>query len=525
MSPPQTATAGSTAGPATVAQVLDRCVQQRPHAEALVDGRRRLTYQQLDSIVDGLVDGLAAEGLGAGDRLAVVLPNSIDVVVSMLAGARLGALFVGINPGLHAREVTDLLERASTDLVIADSARWTDAGWSGRTLAIDLSAEGIAAIEGAPETNRTRRPLVTADMPVGIAFTSGTTGHPKGVLHDHRHALLPASVILHDRMLGRGERVGVMLPLTTLNMMILGPMLAFLGGGTCVCIDTRDAAELGDLVERHRIEHLSCSPATVVDLIEATALSQRQLAGLRLGVGGATCPERLRAAYRERFGADFTTGYGLSEAPTSVTQETDRHRHRPGASGVAMAHVDVRVVDDTGAELGTGEVGEIAVVPATSGKWAGLWSGMLGYWNDPEATAKARRGTALLTGDEGSLDGDGYLYVADRRTNIINRGGSKVSPAEVERVLREHPAVADCIVLGRPERRLGEEVVAVVERRPGVDVGAIQLLEHCGRSLARYKLPSEIAVTDRLARNAMGKIVGAAALELFDLRGRTGEDG
>jgi acyl-CoA synthetase (AMP-forming)/AMP-acid ligase II len=505
--------------------VLDGGVRDRPHAEALVDGRRRLTYQQLDNMVDGVVDGLAAEGLGAGDRLAVVLPNSSDVVVAMLASARLGALFVGINPGLHDREIEELLDGASTDLVIADAARWDGAGWSRRTLAIDLSTEGIAAIDGAPDTNRARRPIVTADMPVGIAFTSGTTGHPKGVLHDHRHALLPPSVILHDRMHGRGERIGVMLPLTTLNMMILGPMLAFLGGGTCVCIDTRDAAELGDRIERERIEHLSCSPATVHDLIESTAVSQRQLAGLRLGVGGATCPERLRSAYRERFGAEFTTGYGLSEAPTSVTQETERHRHRPGASGVAMAHVGVRVLDETGAELGVGEVGEIAVVPAGSGPWAGLWSGMLGYWNDPEATAKARRGTALLTGDEGSLDGDGYLYVADRRTNIINRGGSKVSPAEVERVLREHPAVADCIVLGRPERRLGEEVVAAVERRPGVDVDATQLLEHCSRSLARYKLPSEIAVTDRLARNAMGKIVGAAALELLDLRGPTGEDG
>jgi acyl-CoA synthetase (AMP-forming)/AMP-acid ligase II len=165
-----------------------------------------------------------------------------------------------------------------------------------------------------------------------------------------------------------------------------------------------------------------------------------------------------------------------------------------------------------------GEVGQIAVLPAGSGAWAGQWSGMLGYWRDPEATQRVRCGPMLLTGDEGRLDGDGYLYVSDRRSNMINRGGSKVSPAEVERVLREHPCVADCIVLGRRQPRLGEEVVAVVELRPGFDVDDTILLEHCSRSLSRYKVPVELAVTDRLTRNSMGKIVRDAALELLEVR-------
>ena len=360
-------------------------------------------------------------------------------------------------------------------------------------------------------------PAAIGAPPAAIAFTSGTTGQPKGVVHDQHHMLLPASVILHHRMGGRGERIGVHLPLTTLNVLILGPVLALLGRGTCICIDGHDAAELAATIERERIDHMSTSPAIVHDLLDAGDVdARRQLAGVRLGVGGVACPEGLRRDYLAEVGRPFTTGYGLTEAPTSVTQETERVAHRPGASGTAMAHVRIEIIDEDDRLLDPGATGEITVTAATAGTWAHCFRGLHSYHDMPDETARVTAGGRLRTGDIGRLDADGYLYVADRRSDMINRGGSKISPAEVERVLLEHPAVADCIVLGRPSDRLGETVAAVVQTRPGATVATKDLLDHCALMLSGYKVPADVVVVSELPRNPMGKVVRAAARQLLD---------
>lgn len=508
---------GQWTRPAGVADVLSHGVETVPDREALVDHRRRLTYVEADALVDRVAQGLVDLGIEPGDRLAVSLPNSIDVVVAFLAAMRTGALFVGLHPGLAPVEKERLLAEADAAILLTTGAIGSGVAPTADVIALDLAADGIDVLGGP----RCALPTVDTRAPAAIAFTSGTTGDPKGVVHDQRHAVLPAAVIVHDRMRGRGERVGVQLPLTTLNVAILGPILAFVGRGTCVCIDTHEPAALASVVAEESIEHMSCSPATVHDLVGHPDVGRSHLAGLRLGVGGATCPEWLRLAYRERFGRDFTTGYGLSEAPTSVAQETERTPHRAGASGTAMAHVELFVLGEDGRPLPPGEVGEIAVGPATGGEWAGLWTGALEYWRRPDLTARLRRGTLLLTGDHGHLDGDGYLHVADRRSDLINRGGAKVSPIEIERALREHPDVADCIVVARPDVRLGEAVAAAVELRRGRAVAPETLRAHCRTLVAGYKVPEEIRILERLPRNPMGKVVRAAVRDLFaaDARG------
>lgn len=500
-------------GPASVAALVDEAAQRPPGVEALVDARRRLSYGDLRDAVDGVAAGLAQRGLERGDVLAVSLPNSVDAVLAFLAACRLGAVYVGVHPGLAPVEKANLLaDSGAALLVTTDALAAALAHVAAEVLQIDLADGGIADL--ARPSDRSLG-VVDPFAPAAYAYTSGTTGFPKGVVHDQHHMLLPAGVILHHRLGGRGERVGVHLPLTTLNVLILGPVLALLGGGTCVCIDGHAPGLLADVISRERVEHLSTSPAVVHDLLADPAIDPEHLRGLRLGVGGVSCPESLRDAYRLAVGRAFTTGYGLTEAPTSVTQETERVAHRAGASGVAMAHVHVEIVDDDGRVLPSGESGHITVLPAGHGPWAGTWRGLHGYHQRPEATAAVRRGQRLFTGDTGWMDADGYLYVADRTSELINRGGSKVSPAEVERVLREHPAVADCIVLGRPDERLGATVGAVVQVRPGVSVDAATLAEHCARSLARYKVPSTFALVEQLPRNPMGKVVRGAALQLL----------
>jgi acyl-CoA synthetase (AMP-forming)/AMP-acid ligase II len=508
-------TSGATS-PTTIAALLDRGVAHFPHREALVDARHRLSYAELDALVRRTEAGLRAMGLEPGDRVAVSLPNSAHIVALYLACMRAGTMFVGVHPGLAPIEKARLLAAARADVVLGTPAILEALSSSavtapGERVPVDLTDPTIEVLS-RPAAGTWPEPDPAA--PAAVAFTSGTTGTPKGVVHDQQHMLMPPSVILHHRLGGRGERVGVHLPLTTLNMLVLGPVLALLGGGTCVCLDGHDPVYLAAMVRAERVEHMSTSPAIVHDLLEHPAIDLRAFTGVRLGVGGVACPERLREGYHRAVGRPFTTGYGLTEAPTSVTQETERVEHRPGASGTAMAHVRIEIVDDSGAVLPPGAEGEITVVPALDGPWAHRFRGLHSYLDRPDETARVRRAGRLHTGDIGRLDADGYLFVQDRRGDVINRGGSKVSPLEVETALREHPAIADCIVLGQADQRLGETVAAAVELRPGATVTVEQLRAHCGRVLAGYKVPSTIALVDGLPRNPMGKVVRSAALAL-----------
>jgi acyl-CoA synthetase (AMP-forming)/AMP-acid ligase II len=222
------------------------------------------------------------------------------------------------------------------------------------------------------------------------------------------------------------------------------------------------------------------------------AVAPDDLASLReVWTGGADCPEAIRSAFAEKFGLPVLATYGLTEAPTVVAIDPVGGPHVEGASGRPLPHLEVTVRD-----------GEVCVGPAPGDDRYRL---MLGYWQRPEATAEALAGGVLHTGDIGELDADGFLHVRDRKSLVIIRGGANVYPAEVERVLGEAPGVEACAVLGIPDERLGERVVAVVEGAVDVD----EVLAHCRVQLAKYKVPERIAVVDALPRNAMGKVVRA----------------
>lgn len=498
--------------PTSVGALLEVGLSTHPHREALVDSRHRLSYQATDQLVRSLVGGLRHLGLGSGDRVAVSLPNSVHIVALYLACMRMGAVFVGVHPGLAPVEKARMIELthpavvAATPDIIEELGRLTPRV-TGRHVAVDLADRSMAVLSGPCSDDRNWSP--DPSLPAAIAMTSGTTGVPKGVVHDQQHMLLPPSVILHHRMGGRGERVGVHLPLTTLNVLILGPVLALLGGGTCICLDGHAPEVLASWVAAERIEHMSTSPAVVHDLLAHRNVDPRGLAGVRLGVGGIACPDGLRRRYLEAVGRPFTTGYGLTEAPTSVAQETERIPHRPGASGVAMAHVRIEIVDEDGRVLPPGSTGEISVVASREGPWANRFRGLHSYLDSPRDTAWVHRGGRLHTGDIGWLDDDGYLFVLDRESDLINRGGSKVSPLEVETVLREHPAVTDCIVVPLADERLGHLVAAVVVLRAGTTVNESSLRSFCSASLAGYKVPSAIVTVTSLPRNPMGKVIRA----------------
>jgi len=481
--------------PASVARVLDRALARDPGHEALVTRDRRLTYAELDALADRAAHALRHHGVGTGDRVAASLPNEADVVVAFHGAMRLGAVWVGVNRALAPPEKRYLLDDCGATLLLSDD----DDGDLG-VRRIDL-ATWRAAVDAAPA-----EPVgVEVDplAPAGIAYTSGTTGHPKGAVHSQHNLLAPGAALVASRGYGPDLRKGDCFPFTILNLAVLTTLLVSQAGGTSVVMDRTDAEGIAEWVRTERITTWNGAPAMLHGLAVSEAVSPSDLATLdEVWTGGADCPEVIRSAFAAKFGRPVLATYGLSEAPTVVAIDPRAGPHVAGASGRPLPHLAVRIAGTDGETLPPGETGEIRVGPADE-----RYRPMLGYWERPEATAEALAGGELHTGDLGFLDDEGYLHVRDRTSLLIIRGGANVYPAEVERVLLAHPGIVGAAVLGVADERLGERVVAVVEPAPGGEVDHDALRAHCRAHLARYKVPERFVVVDGLPRNAMGKVV------------------
>jgi acyl-CoA synthetase (AMP-forming)/AMP-acid ligase II len=347
--------------------------------------------------------------------------------------------------------------------------------------------------------------------PAAIAYTSGTSGFPKGAVHSQHNILLPGAVNAAESRYPADAPQGVVLPLTILNVIVLGPMTAFQDGTACVAIDRIDPVGLAGWVRDEKVASFGAVPTVFYDLLTHPDVQVGDLATLRNPVvGGSECPEEFRTLFRERFGHDVAIAYGMTEAPTAVALAEGERAPEPGYCGRAAAQCEVLIHDEQGTGLPAGVVGEIVVGPAKTGPWAGSYTPMLGYWNQPEASRSALRGGYYHTGDVGVLEADGRLFIRGRRSELILRGGANVYPAEVERVLREHPAV------GVPDRRLGQRVAAAVRIGAGESTTSAALHDHCIERLARYKVPDRIEIVERLPRNAMAKVVKRELAALFE---------
>jgi long-chain acyl-CoA synthetase len=505
----------------TCDEVLARAVASHPDREALVSRHTRYTYGELDGQVGRAAGALAALGVGRGDRVAMSLANHADIVVAFLGAMRLGAIWVGVNRPLAPPEKAYILRDAQVSVFLGDEEMCAQVASEDvpelrhvlRVDPADANSEWPAMVQAAAPSHARK---IDAHAPAAIAYTGGTTGFPKGVIHSQHNMVLVGAVHARGTTWTPDMRQGVLLPLTILNLMVLGPIVAFELGTTTVAIDTVDPLGIARWVRAERIATFSCVPAILHALLTHSDVTDDDLRTLvRPGVGGADCPQSFRDLYRARFGAEVLTGYGLTEAPTAVTIEPAGEPQRPGGSGVALPHVEIRILDDAGNAVPTGETGEICVAPASTGPFAGMYRPMLGYWNRPDATADALRDGVLHTGDIGLLDADGHLFVKDRKHDLIIRGGANVYPAEVERVLHDDPRVAACAVVGVPDIRLGERVAAAIQVVPGSPVTADELRERCASALARYKVPEQWLFVAEFTRTPMGKIRKAEVRDWF----------
>ncbi|MFJ9541434.1 long-chain fatty acid--CoA ligase [Streptomyces sp. NPDC101225] len=487
-----------------------RRARKTPHRTALIHENTAVTYEQLYERTTRLAHALRSRGVGRGDRVAHLGPNHPSYLETLFAAGTLGAVFVPLNTRLAGPEIAyQLADSGAKVLVHAPSHSTLVAELPGSTdtrTRIEVGPayeELIASYADEPIDEP-----VTADDIGIIMYTSGTTGRPKGAMLTHGNLTWNAVNVLVDTDLTSDERALVAAPLfhcAALNMLTMPTLLK---GGTCVLVEGFDAGGALELVERHGITFMFGVP-TMFDLMARHPRWQEaDLSSLRiLNCGGASVPKPLIEAYQER-GLTFQQGYGMTETtPGACFLSAEHSVTKAGSAGVPHFFTDVRVVRPDLSPVDPGEPGEITV----SGP-----NVMPGYWGLPEATAAVLTDGWYRSGDVARLDEDGYVYIVDRKKDLIISGGENIYPAEIEDRLLAHPDIVECAVVGVPDERWGEVPHAVVVRRPGTDLTPDAVIASLAGRLAKYKIPkSAVVVTDELPRNASGKLLKARVRALY----------
>ena len=497
--------------PTSAGNVLEWALERDPTHEALVCADARLTYEELDQGAERAAGALAAMGIRKDDVVAVSLPNASDVVITFHAVARLGAIWLGVNRNLAPPEKRFILRDAEARLLLAshdvsDGLAHDSDGHSTPPTIVVAGGTGSWRDMVDSSQSKYRRPIRRASDPAAIAYTSGTTGRPKGVVHSHRNLLLPGAMLVAARDFGPDLRKGDCAALTILNMQVTSTLLVALAGGTQVVMDRADPVGVADWVRTESVNAWFGVPTILQSLASSEEVAVEDLASLTdAWTGGTHLPESVRNAFEARFGCRVSATYGLTEAPTVVTIEDRQDVRLPGCSGTPLPHLVVEIRDGE-TILAAGETGEITVRAQEDGPWAQRYRPMLGYLGHPESSAQTVRDGVLYTGDVGYVDPGGRLFVRDRRNALILRGGANVYPAEIERVLLEVPGVRGASVVGVPDERLGQRVAAAVEADEGCTLDIGTLSNHCGSQLARYKVPDFWRI-GTLPRNVMGKVV------------------
>ena len=481
-----------------------RRARMTPGKTALVQDGRATSYAQLHERASRVAVGLRQRGIGRGDRVAFLGLNSAELVITMFATARLGAAFLPVNTRLAPPELAFVLSDAGARLLIWDTELAAGAT-SPEVTALGLDSvrftrDGGLGLEGLgpPAGEAVDEPVGLDDLFM-IQYTSGTSGRPKGVMLTHGNITWNVYNLLVDVDLTSDETALVTAPLfhtAALNQVLLPTLLK---GGTALIEARFDPGRAIELIEREGVSLLFGVTSMYLALAAAPRFATADLSSLRVALsGGAPIPEALLRTWLDR-GLMIVQGYGLTECSPGVTMlRAADGVCKLGSAGTACFFSDVRVARPDGAVTTAGEPGEVLVSDPNVSP---------GYWRNPAATAAAFTGGWLHTGDLAVADEDGYLRIVDRVKDMFISGGENVYPAEVERALYTHPAVAECAVVGVPDDRWGEVGRAFVVVRDGQQLTEAELLGHLDGRLARYKIPRSAVFVPGLPHNAAGKLL------------------
>jgi fatty-acyl-CoA synthase len=476
-----------------------------PQKLALRFAGEDLTYADLAARVERVAGILATLGVRQADRVAFLGLNNPLLLVLLFACARLGATLVPLNWRLAPPEHAWMLADCTPQVLFVEPA------FIGHVTEIEASLKSmkLVSLGAAPEgwlpwdelqtgTQPTAPRVGGEDSPLLLCYTSGTTGLPKGVVLAQRALYWNAvnSAHLHD--LTSEDRVLTTLPLFHVGGLNIQTTPALHAGASVVLHAKFDPAATIDAIEAERVTLAVLVPAQLVAMMESPRWQAADFSSLRMIVTGSTIvPESFVGKVGAR-GIPVVQVYGSTETcPIAGYVRTEDWARKAGSAGLPALHSELRVVDEKGRDLPAGQDGEILVRGPNV---------MTGYWNAPERTREALEDGWYHSGDIGHFDEDGYLFVASRKTELIISGGENVYPAEVERLLLESPSIQDACVVGRPDERWGEVVVAAVVLKPGVQMSAADVANLFQGRIARYKQPREIHFVSSLPRNALGKV-------------------
>ncbi|MGP2437484.1 class I adenylate-forming enzyme family protein [Streptomyces sp. JW3] len=515
----------------SLVHALRRAVAETPDRAFLAYFDGRLTYREVDELSDSVAGHLAARGLARGDRVAVLLQNSPHFVLAVLGAWKAGGVVVPVNPMYKSGETGHVLKDAEVTALICSDRAW--AAYLRETAAdspvrivltaceLDFQTRGDARVltferQPAADTDDLteaaragHRPPAdrgpeTGDLAL-ISYTSGTSGTPKGATNTHRNIMYNAERQRTGLGLPEAPVYFALAPLFHITGMVCEFGACLNSGGTLVLAYRFEPGVVLDAFAEHR-PHYTVGPSTAFMALAAHPdVTREHFASFTvLSSGGAPLPPALVEQFRAGFGPYVRNGYGLTEC-TAPCASVPPHLEAPVdpvsgtlAVGVPGPETVVRVLDDQGAEVPFGEQGEIVV----SGPQV-----VPGYWRRPDATAETFPGGELRTGDIGFMDVRGWLYVVDRKKDMINASGFKVWPREVEDVLYTHPAVREAAVVGVPDGYRGETVKAYISLRPGAAADPGELAAYCGERLAAYKYPRQVEILPDLPKTASGKIL------------------
>ncbi|MBW8172873.1 long-chain fatty acid--CoA ligase [Ornithinimicrobium sp. Arc0846-15] len=486
-----------------IANNLARTASEHPDQAAIILDAHRVSYAEMEGAAAKMTTWMRDQGVTAGDRVALMLPNLPAFPVIYYGALRLGAIVVPMNPLFKRREIEFYLQDSQAKLIFAmPGDEVTAAAKATGATHVPVGLEGVGHLLAELEPTSEIAERAGSDTAV-ILYTSGTTGRPKGAELSHNNLETnqekTAKNLLH---LGPEDMVMGCLPLFHVFGMTCGMNAAFANGSTLTMIPRFDPAKALEVIERDKVTVFEGVPTMYGALLAAAAAAETEpdLSSLRTSVcGGSSLPVEVLRKFEERFGCVILEGYGLSEtSPVASFNHPDEVR-KPGSVGVPIEGVEMKLSQLDGSDTPEGEIGEICIRGENI---------MTGYWGREDATADAIDPEGWFhSGDLGTKDEDGYYYVVDRIKDMIVRGGLNVYPREIEEVLYEHPAVAEVAVVGRPHPELGEEIAAYVVLAPDQKATGEEISAYVKDRVAPYKYPRDVHFIDALPKGATGKIL------------------
>jgi long-chain acyl-CoA synthetase len=480
---------------------------------AMVFDNRNITYGELEDRVNRLANVLLGLGLKKGDRVTIMAENTFKYIEVYFGAAKAGLSVTPLNYRLSDKELAYIInDSEATVFFTGDGQEQRTIGLKSDLKAIrhwvslDNEVEGFMFHEDLLAKASGIDPMVDVDEnEVAILmYTGGTTGLPKGVMLSHRNLLTGHYALIIGYSFTRNDTTCFSLPM--FHVAIWPVICLLMMGGKSVILPRPDVGKILETIQNERCTHMVLVPTVLQWLVDDPRTNQFDLSSLRLiTYAGSPMPLQVLKRCMDNFGPILAQGYGMTEAAPFVTVHcADDHvlegpRSRLlGSVGKVGVCVESRVVDEDDHVLPPGEIGEICI----RGK-----NIMKGYWKNPELTAQALRGGWLHTGDVGMIDEEGYIFLMDRKADMIITGGENVYPAETEDILYQHPAVGECAVVSAPDDKWGERVQAVVVLKAGQSATEKELIDHCKGKLAGYKCPKSIKVWEELPKTSVGKIL------------------